>query len=506
MTKQTRQHIFSLGEGVRRQLRALAHEIYDRMVMEEHVEENNRTENILTVGLYSFIAFSVGAVFYLAAISTNFLDKTKLGDVDPLVAAIGVGFGAMLISLIGFGSRISDFGLRIVGRSQIYMWRRLPGKKNGQRRAEMLEIVEEWLRSNPAKPAREVEQRFGAGMTVDKIFPGALTRTLKRLSRKKSGLDYIVLRGLVERKYKAVYGARWFRSKRPNAGDPDSLGSYYVRARDLRNALKVNLILHLLGADLRDETPDGDNWKREYFTNPLGQQLTLWDENDLPTRFRTFGPHLRWPKDGATGHTSSVGEAPSFVAVMGVENPLRIPLFLLTVDEIYAAMPRVAAKIYDAVRLGAMAPEEARDQAIKVLLHKPVPMFAKKDRKTLRALGGVDAPEITVMREYDGGYELRWDANRILWDQLDPAASSDLMQALALVLAAIDLCSEGDATTPPTARRVTLARGDLLITDNQRTLVCRREADFYGDNRRLKLAAGMPPQWWLRGFYGFRMD
>lgn len=491
---------YRLGDGVRRRLRAIAHEIYDRLVMEEHVEENNRAENSLTLLLYSAIGLATGATaFLLAAVGAKSLGLAL--PVEPLPAAIGAGFAAVLLANVLLGRAISDTGLRAVGRATIYGWRRTPGRKSRERRREMLRTIEEWLRSNPEKPAREVEQRFG--QPARRVLPRALVARLDSMNRRKGAPDYLLFVGLFERKYKAVYGLQWFRSRRPK-DDPEGFVDYYVRARTLRNALKINLILHALGADLRDETPDGDDWKREYYTQPGGQQLTLWDEHDLPVRFRTFSPHLRWPRDGDMRQPSSVGEAPTFVAIEGVENPLQIPLWLLTVDDVVAAMPIVAPNIYERVRTGEMTREKARDEAVATMLRKPVPMFAKKDRNTLRALGGVDAPEITVMRENDGVLELRWDPNRILWDRLDPAANADLLQALALTLAAIDWCARNESGAGPRARRVTLSRGDVLLTDNQRTLVCRRETDFLTDDRRLKLAARMPPQWWLRGYYGFR--
>ncbi|MBY0421851.1 MAG: hypothetical protein K2Q06_06070, partial [Parvularculaceae bacterium] len=208
-------------------------------------------------------------------------------------------------------------------------------------------------------------------------------------------------------------------------------------------------------------------------------------------------------RDRDVEQPNSVGEAPTFVAIEGVENPLQIPLFLLSLDEIEEAMALVAPTVVGPSKMTEEQAKRARDTAIATLLRTPVPMFAKKDRKTLRALGGVDAPEIPVMRENAGVREIRWDPNRILWERLDPASNADVLQALALVIAAVDYCSTNEGEGPR-ARRMVLSRGDLLIVDNQRTLICRREADFYGERRRLKLAAGLPPQWWLRGFYGFR--
>ncbi|MBY0423502.1 MAG: hypothetical protein K2Q06_14440, partial [Parvularculaceae bacterium] len=283
--------VFDLGEGVRNRLRDIAHEIYDRLVMEEHVEENNRAENILTVLVYSLVGLSSGALVYFATtVGSGWLLQIGLGDVNPVLASVAGGFAAVLLSLFVFGGRISDFGLRYVGRTTIYGWRRFPGAAFRKRREEMLETVEEWLRSNPGKPAKEVEQRFGA--TVDRVLPRKLTDALAHIKgREKGKLDYIFFSGLFERKYKAAYGLDWFRSRRPNEA-PGGYANYYVQARILRNAIKTNLIFQFIGADLRDETPDGDHWKREYFTLPEGQQLTLWDEHDLPTRFRTFGPHL----------------------------------------------------------------------------------------------------------------------------------------------------------------------------------------------------------------------
>ena len=492
---------FALGDGVRNRLREIAHEIYDRLVMEEHVEENNRAENFLTVLLYSTLGLIVGvAVFFGATIGQPLFADAKIA-IDPFVASVAGGFSSVFLSLLIFGRRISDFGLRYVGRATIYAWRRFPGARFRKRRDEMLGTVGEWLKSVPGKPAREVEQRFGAG--VDRVLPSALTAKLRLIKgRQKGALDYIVFKGLFERKYKVVYGANRFRSRRPNQ-QTDDRADYYAEARVLRNAIKINLMLRYIGADLRDETPDGDNWKREYYTHPEGQQVTLWDEHDLPTRFRSFGPHLRWPRDSDVEQPNSVGEAPVFVAVEGVENPLQIPLYLLTVDDVFDAMARVAPQVFGA-QMKSLSGEQARDNAIATLLRTPVPMFAKKDRKTLRALGGVDAPEIPVLRDNAGVLELRWDPNRILWERLDPAANADVLQALALLIAAIDYCAANEAPEGPKARRIILSRGDVLIVDNQRTLVCRRESDFYADKRRLKLGAGLPPQWWLRGFYGFR--
>lgn len=496
-----------LGGDVRTDLRNLSHQIFDRLVLEQQVEDVNRLENVLTIVIYLTIGIGAALVYNLAATAgAPFLDGLlDLSNFDPSDYYLWVGGAAALLSVIFLGKPISDWGLRQVGRSRIYLARRLPGAAFAAQRREIIAIVEEWLRSNPGKPAEEVLQRFGRG--VDAMLPRALRQRLDRLNRKKGALDYLIFRKVLERKYKAAYLASWFRSPRPHEADRAARFNYYVRARDLRNAIKINLIFHYLGADLRDETPDGADWRREYVTAPEKQHLTLWDDANLPTRFRTFGPHLRWPRDEHLSQTSSVGESPTYVAIASVENPLAMPLYLLTVDDVLAALAQVAPTVDSRVGLGKVSAEDSVKEAMHTLQTTPVPMFAKKDKSTLRALGGVDAPELTILRDSGGVFEMRWDPNRILWDRLDPAASSDLLRALAMVLAAVELCIEGDAAAgaPPRAKPVILRRGDLLITDNQRTLICRREADFYGDDRSGKLGFKFPPQWWLRGYYGFRI-
>ncbi len=501
----------NLGDGVRTGMRKLGHRAFDVLLLPLYVTANNTIENVFNAAVALLLALVGGALAYL---SHGMMPPALIAQLGPLAASKEAAALAMgvLVFIPGFLFVAGFFGgrsLRAIGRLSIYAARRAPGRHYQQRREEMIAAIGNWLKSNAELAASELKRQYGRDL--DALLPSALTARLDRFKRTKGSFDYVVFRGLMERKYKSVYVGEGFHARRLRADDETDPRSYYVRARDLRDALKINLIFRYLGADLRDETPDGDRWRREYVTAPERQHLTLWDDSDLPTRFRTFAPHLRWPDDAGLALDSrpnSAGETATYVAIAGIENPLQIPLYLLTLDDIERAMPHAARLIDGQVAAGHRTAAETVERAIGALCEKPVPLFAKKDKHTLQALGGVDATERTIMRRGKGDVlEIRWDPNRIVWDSLESPESLPLRQALALVLNAIDLCIDGDPTTglAPSVRPVILKRGDLLLTDNQRTLICRRESDFYNVRRTMKLGAGMPPQWWLRGFYGFRM-
>lgn len=494
------QTVVDIPNSGRQRLRTIAHEIYNRLVLEDRLEETNRAQDRVQNILQAVVLFGAGAAAYFAVGLAIHLAGGRF-EINLANRLIGAGVFAAIVWFLTFvilGGGISNLSLRVVSRTIIYLWRRLPGAK--KERQAMLDTVNHWLTTDPSKVAHEAEQRYHRKPSA--LLPRSVTAALDQMKRAESPSPYVVLTGVLERKYKVVYARSWFRSPRPGEPKGGKDASYYVRARDLRNAIKIGLMFSHLGADLRDEVPDGDNWNREYFTRPKDQHLTLWDTDDLPTRFRTFGPHLRWP---ARETASSAGETPTHVAVSCIENPLNIPLYVLTVEDIIDKLPFAARRLDEKIGDDAAAAEKAAATAKKTLMETPVKMFAKKDRQTLRALGGADAPEETVLKlAADGRHELRWDPNRISWDALDPVSDANLMRSLAMVLASIDLCINGDKNTPPAAKPCVLRRGDLLITNNQRALLCRHEADFFNDRRTNKLSFRLPPQWWLRGFYGFR--
>lgn len=497
-------------------LRGLAHRVYDEMVVEQEAAKVNRLENFAQAIIIVTI-IGVAALGFAAIESSGFeaLIKERLKSAAPIaINAIRIALGLLALgALVTAINLTSGRTYRLAGRFVVYLRRRLLVPREG--RSRNLEFVSYWLRSDPRWIAGKAEQLFG-GRSIEKALPETVRAPLERLRDQGAEDPVLILRSLLERKYKALYIASWFRTPRPGEPRGGAGASYFALAREYRNAIKVSMLLDVLGADLRGEFQADPLWNREYFTQSGKQQMPLWDDHDLPLRLRTFAPHLKAPNPS---EASSDGEAPIYLAIATIENPLEQPVFILKLKDAIAAMPEAVVSFEEMTE--ASEPGDAASnrrlaaQAVRTLATTPVKMVGKRDHQNLRPSGGrnvSDAPLLELLsreaRPADpaadpeswlaADWGVRWDPNRINFAALDPVSNAEVMRALALFIEALDIAARR------TEQRIVVRRGDVLIMDNRRALLRRREQDFYTDPKPMKLLLRMPPHWWLRGFYGFR--
>ena len=311
-----------------------------------------------------------------------------------------------------------------------------------------------------------------------------------------------------------LYLASGLHRPRPKNGDPHHPSeNYYIQARELRNAVKIGVAFDVMGAELRDEAPNEPDWVRNNYTRRDYQQTHHWDKYDVPLRFRTGGPHLRWPETGP----SSNGEMPTVRAFSAVENPAGLAIRVLPVRDVVAAMPGAVAELFPEDIGDDPAEEETRRRfaarALILLARTPLHIFGKRNEKTLLSTSGHNSTDQAIVKRLDGvtpdpevfdtdeilnaDWGLRWDPNRMLISKLDPAANVGIMQAIAVVIHSVNNAMR-DASIP-----IVLRRGDALFLDNLRVLAGRFEHD-YTQVDFWKRVVNVRPEWWLRSYYGFR--
>ncbi len=372
--------------------------------------------------------------------------------------------------------------------------------QQGDEAARILDAAENQLRYRPEQVApalsyvRSIEPKA-------KGLPSSLCDAVEGFPSAE-GPPALIFRKFIERKYKTQYLSQGLETVRNDEQTGAYQKRYFLRARGVRNAIRIQFLMDELGAVLRAEIPTNPDWQRSYFSDPRSQETTLFDSHDLHQRFRTVAPHYRWPV--ATSR-DAVGETALFRIITAVENPMRQPVYLITVKEVIALFPTVIREFLedDEETVEADDPriEALQEQYLQLLQTIDVTMFGKWDRRTLRPRAEVNIVPQTILRNAAPAgeapdWQIRWDPNRINWSQFDES-DGQTRRAFAVLVEAIDRA--GKASTP-----ITLTRGDALLIDNLRTLTARREIETE-QMHRVKRSALYPQSWWLRGYYGFRV-
>ncbi len=504
--------------------------LYNNLFMERTAEFRNinRLENsLLGFVLVGTIIASGAALIGAASLAPDLtrrldaaLPPLVLGETASLPATLYGG--AALAFLVGLslygaiGGRLIDF---------VASWaidrRKYSRKREG--RAELLEKVDHVMRFEPNRILENFDQMNGEGR---RVFRKSLVRAIDALRDPADPAAAVVVERFVERKPALLYLADWFRSPRPtDVDDPNfagkarpepprgSFGDYFRQARTLRNGIKLSLLYNALGCELRDETPDGERWRRDYYSQKSEQLTALFDSRDLHLRLRTGTPHLRWPSES---NPSSRNEAALYRAFVCVENPVRQPIMVVAIRDVLDMMTKVVKD---------MQPECAgEDEAARARLKQVVAdvifmlttteleMFDKWDLKSLNYDGEAATKRDAVLRivgeqptreelmeniddlhRYD--WQLRWDPNYTNWIELAQEKEKNIGRAFAVFLASIKRAGETQAAP------VTLRRGDVLVVDNLRCLVSRREVQNVA---WIKQVLMFPEEWRFHGYYGFR--
>lgn len=513
-----------LNARERGRMTRIAKRIYNRLVVED-AEINSQTDVIQnTIGAVVQFMFvgGIGAVTYYflpplleyGAAAAGF--SAEAAPVIAIVRQYSLYAGVLIAFLIFILaqkaiSRISFEFSGILSASAAKAFNNRSHKKL----LKMLDVVEQWMRTQPRKVCDAHE--FLYSKPASELLPQKLTKALEK-TKSASGNDALVIRGFAEKRYWPLYLSS-IHNKETTIDVSRRQRNYWLEARGLRNAIRMNLAFDILGAELRDEIPGGEKWRREYYTAHPRQHTALVDTRDLHLRFKTGAPYYRWPRPG---QDSSEKETALYRAIMALENPMRAPIDLISAHDVIERLDEAVGVLFPELKGDAEPRKEGRrnkvDEALTLLQRNDIHMYGKRSPQTMRPSADAGIDSEPILRNLNQGktdqngddmaprWQLRWDPNVIDWSKtVDPDGA--LFRALAILVQAVDLASDHSA-------RVRLGRGDLLLIDNLTCLVCRREwmdesvtgdlGFFAGLSAWLKKLICLPDRWWLRGFYGFR--
>lgn len=265
---------------------------------------------------------------------------------------------------------------------------------------------------------------------------------------------------------------------------PDFLANgilYYLRARATYNH--------------RALVDSGRQIARDLRTKPREAEIAERDGSDMPLRFHQSMVDLDFPGFSAT----EFGETCTYMTYVGLRNWWRDPIFVITVDDIIAAIPG-----------------DVRDKTLEHLSRSEyavVPALGEGNYDVLAQSPHEDLAILCKSETKENSQDiwmLSFDPNRIV-----KAPDKDGQEAVVeLRKAIVSVQSAGKC------KRVVVRRGDILILDNLRAMVARREFNpELGENRKLGLVLGNRlrrtwmwfwynksqrerPSRWLRQLYG----
>lgn len=449
----------------------------------------NNTVSISTLLLIGMgLALGAAATFVYGA---DLAEQTGIAFFDSPIAPVVLGGVGGLITYVFFStlsSALAKFPL-YQQVSEVFVFEQK--FTNPKRRMQMTTAALQWLQRQPEMTFEAVEYLYETRDTVS-ILPKRLRRELTEMKEGKESA--LVIRELFERKYKADYLRQGLLSPRELSAYTNR---YFIQSRAARNGIRASLVFDTLDAELRDEIATGDNWRRTRFTDEHHQITTIRDNADVTLRYRTGAPHYRWPDDR---RESSQGETAPWILYMGVENPVNIPMWLITVDQVMGKLRDAARWLYEDEDLSETEMDFEVEAILDLLAGTDITMFGKWDEKTLRQRSEVALIPEPVLKDLNGDREnpywvLRWDPNRINWSQF-VGTDGAIRRAFAALLKAIEMADDD-------AERIVLNRGDALLINNLRTMVRRKELGSkgapYWDN-----VFDYPEAWWLNVYYGFR--
>jgi hypothetical protein len=526
----------------RRKLKSHAKAIFRRLIMDRDREKISPFQALILLGAVALAATFIGGTVWLLLEPTGISERIArlLQSLAPL-EAFQVTEGAVALSLVaaaGFLAtrlREANEGAFDAAGWLLVLSRRINFDSPAARRN--VDHVKYWLRHDPERVSAEVADYRGE--RCEDLLPPKVRHLLKNLSDETDPTMFVLVRGLFERKYAFKYAQWGWRTPRPDPEDPEKVGliarrknseHYFIEARAVRNAIKMSICFDALNVELRDEAAGGGKWWWDYYSKHDYQQVPLWDEHDLPLRFRTASPHLKWPD---RERADSDGEIPLFRAFSGLENPQKLPLLLLELKSVIAEMPHSVAEIGHEHGSGGLPEQERRlvaARALSALSKYKVKVISRRDFKTMQPILGRDATDAPLLMRLDGGsrefspdrvdellsadWGARWDPARIDWSSIDAAGDTELLRAIAIFMNAINLAMRSKPGEIAGAghshvghgsvHSIVLKRGDVLFVDNRRILIGRFEHHLTNMMAVRKLLLNQPAEWWIRRFYGFR--
>jgi hypothetical protein len=338
----------------RHRLKAHSKALFRRLVMDKDRENISGLQALLLLGAVAAGMFFIASAAWVlleptgvsARLSARLAALRPINSSEVTIALIVVFFAAAAALMSRRLKVLNERAFDVAGWLLV-RFRRLNFGSSAARRN--IDHVIYWLRHDPGRVAAEVADYRG-GECKD-LLPRNVRDSLQKLADQEDPTTFVLVRGLFERRYALKYAQWKWRTPRPDPEDPEKVGriarrknskNYFIEARAVRNAIKMSICFEALNVELRDEAAGGGKWWWDYYTKHDYQQVPLWDEHDLPLRFRTASPHLKWPNYDAP---DSDGELPLIRAFSGLENPQGLPLLMLELKSVIAEMPRSVADI-----------------------------------------------------------------------------------------------------------------------------------------------------------------
>lgn len=318
-----------------------------------------------------------------------------------------------------------------------------------------------------------------AGERLEKVLPQRIIDQLGRL-RAAQGHPYLLLKA-------ASFSGPLFPASPADYARRLTSGKHahdHMLGDHRHSQLEANLracdtfaagLLHLLGAQPEFRIVGArEPLVRDMVTDPLMPELNDRSTRDMPLRFHTSTTEKDLPGDGAGRGDGFVS---NFKIITTMWNYRRIPVYLLSVDDLLAALP------------------EGRKGQVIETLQKPI-----FDKIGPRADIGVsartvnDAPLLHNMgTPANPDWVMSFDPGRV-WADDDPEGR----EALLILRDTLRWVSRTEAV-----REIRLRRRDILIVDNMRALVTRRENPGGFRDALAATAAGPRRRRWLRLMYGY---
>lgn len=273
--------------------------------------------------------------------------------------------------------------------------------------------------------------------------------------------------------------------------------------RHILNAWAVACVFDMLGVVLARKFGAGiEQFYRDYVASPQRQKTQYTDGKDMALRYRQSAAELE-----LSAHDPSTERyVPKFIALSCLSNPIKEAVWILPVEAILEEMGAVLAESE------AITDPEVRDKELEKIFHiLEDHHFIKFDRHTMIApqTNGSTSYFIRPTYEKKGcalgqdltpgklwAAELAFDQNRVeVRDEPDESYVRDTKRPLAILIRAIRQADDRGLAIP-----VVMKRGDLLLVDNRRAMICRKE---YHQPRFIFLRIRFRTKHWFRIYYGF---
>ncbi len=258
---------------------------------------------------------------------------------------------------------------------------------------------------------------------------------------------------------------------------------------------------------------------RDYITRADQQKNVFDDGGDMALRFRQWSPELSVDVN-ARGNRSM----PAYVAIVCVKNPICDPLYVLpvrfVVDELKSELDSYFLRREGSGDLSASQEVEFSQSVDSIFTRAGVINFEKFDKfnyrfmkRELPKIGPIilsrrlqvassksrpEGPNRKLKTWQD--WQMAWDANKV---SVNPPAGQDDTEHAALFSAVMHALANA-ALKPNNVRQVILKPGDILVVDNRRALVARKEYNYPRMLFSSPLYSFSNKQRWLRLYYGFK--